>query len=69
MIVDVNGLRVDFPLLSSGVVYLDNAATSLKPRAVVEAMREYYEEYTENVHRGMGRLAQRQGDCGVVDRR
>ncbi|MGC9177464.1 MAG: aminotransferase class V-fold PLP-dependent enzyme [Conexivisphaera sp.] len=62
MIVDVNGLRVDFPLLSSGVVYLDNAATSLKPRAVVEAMREYYEEYTENVHRGMGRLAQRATD-------
>ncbi|MGC8969007.1 MAG: aminotransferase class V-fold PLP-dependent enzyme [Conexivisphaera sp.] len=59
---DAGAIRGDFPVLSSGVVYLDSAATSLKPRAVIEAVREYYEEYTENVHRGMGRLAQRATD-------
>jgi len=59
---DVAKLREDFPVLSSGVIYLDSAATSLKPRAVVDAVRRYYEEYTENVHRGMGRMAQRATD-------
>ncbi len=56
---DVRKLREDFPLLSKGIIYLDSAATSLKPRQVVEAMREYYEDYTENVHRGLSRLARR----------
>jgi len=59
---DVARVREDFSALSSGVTYLDSAATSLKPRAVVEAVRGYYEEYTENVHRGMGRMAQRATD-------
>ena len=56
---DVRRIRDDFPVLSRGVIYMDSAATSLKPRPVIDAMREYYEEYTENVHRGLGRLAQR----------
>lgn len=51
-------LRADFPILDQEaypgkpLVYLDSAATSQKPRAVVEALRKYYEEDNANVHRG-----------------
>ncbi|MCS7112700.1 MAG: cysteine desulfurase [Nitrososphaerota archaeon] len=57
-------VRKDFPILSvrrsdgKPLVYLDNAATSLKPRYVIEAIVEYYERYTVNVHRGVYRLSQ-----------
>jgi cysteine desulfurase/selenocysteine lyase len=57
-------IRLDFPILSTRrsdgkpLVYLDNAATSLKPKQVVEAIVEYYEKYTANVHRGVYRLSQ-----------
>ena len=55
---DVNRIRQDFPILSRRVygrplVYLDNAATSQKPRAVIDALVRYYEEYNSNVHRGV----------------
>src|SRR5689334_7291513 len=50
-------LRRDFPLLQSDldgrpVVYLDSAATSLKPQQVVSAICGYYQKYSANVHRG-----------------
>jgi cysteine desulfurase/selenocysteine lyase len=50
--------RTDFPLLATRVhgkplVYLDNAATSQKPRAVIEAITRYYETSNANVHRGV----------------
>lgn len=49
----------DFPLLSnSGSVYLDSAATSLKPQSVIDAMNEYYIHYSANVHRGMYALSE-----------
>jgi cysteine desulfurase/selenocysteine lyase len=57
-------IRLDFPILSTRrsdgkpLVYLDNAATSLKPKQVIEAIVEYYEKYTANVHRGIYRLSQ-----------
>jgi len=41
------------------LVYLDSAATSQKPRAVLEALQRYYEEYNANVHRGLYRIAER----------
>ncbi len=44
--------REDFPILNSGIIYFDNGATSLKPRQVIEKMKEYYFEYPSNVHRG-----------------
>jgi len=40
------------------LVYLDSAATSQKPRVVLEALRRYYEEYNANVHRGLYRIAE-----------
>jgi len=60
-------IREDFPILSRTVygkplVYLDNAATSQKPRAVIEALTEYYEGYNSNVHRGVHALSMQATD-------
>jgi cysteine desulfurase/selenocysteine lyase len=59
---DVTKIRQDFPILSREVygkslVYLDNAATSQKPRSVIRALTEYYESYNSNVHRGVHSLS------------
>lgn len=53
---DPNKIRADFPLLAQeingqGIVYLDSAATSQKPAAVIAAMSDYYDRYNANVHR------------------
>ncbi len=62
--IDVEAIQNDFPLLKveahPGVplVYLDNAATSQKPAAVIEAMDAYYRGYNANVHRGIHRLSE-----------
>ncbi len=60
--IDVAALRADFPILSRTVngaplVYLDSAATSQKPTAVLDAMDAYYRETNANVHRGVYELA------------
>jgi cysteine desulfurase / selenocysteine lyase len=59
---DVEEIRRDFPILDRRIdgkrlVYLDNAATSQKPRRVIETLTEYYEEHNANIHRGVHRLA------------
>lgn len=56
---DAARLRAEFPLLASQpeLVYLDNAATTQKPLAVLEAERRYYESANANVHRSAHRLA------------
>lgn len=56
-------IREDFPVLRREVngkqlVYLDNAATSQKPRQVLDAMNEFYSFYNANVHRGIHKLAE-----------
>ncbi|HKJ23696.1 MAG TPA: cysteine desulfurase [Myxococcota bacterium] len=61
---DVARLRKEFPILDQEVnghplVYLDNAATSQKPRAVIEAVSHHYERDNANIHRGVHALAQR----------
>ena len=60
---NIEEIRKDFPILSRTVynrplVYLDNAATTQKPRAVVEAMTEEYYSVNANVHRGVHYLSQ-----------
>ncbi|MCX6895668.1 MAG: cysteine desulfurase [Verrucomicrobia bacterium] len=62
--IDWAKLRADFPILDQQVhgkplVYLDNAATSQKPRAVIDALVRYYERDNANVHRGIHELSNR----------
>ena len=59
---DLQAIRADFPVLQRRLgdkllVYLDNAATSQKPRQVIEALVDYYERYNSNVHRGIHTLS------------
>jgi len=61
---DWSALRTDFPVLDQEVhgrplLYLDNAATTQKPRVVLEALRHYYEHDNANVHRGIHELSNR----------
>ncbi|MFQ5892393.1 MAG: aminotransferase class V-fold PLP-dependent enzyme [Candidatus Methanofastidiosia archaeon] len=58
MVFDVERVREDFPLVKK-IIYFDNAATSLTPKPVVDAISEYYLEYRANVHRGVHRLSER----------
>ncbi len=57
-------IRKDFPILDQSVrghtlAYLDNAATTQKPRVVIEAIKRYYEKDNSNVHRGIHELSNR----------
>jgi cysteine desulfurase/selenocysteine lyase len=60
---DARKVREDFPILKSLVhgkplVYLDNAATTQKPQAVIDAIRNYYETQNSNIHRGVHHLSE-----------
>ncbi|MFT8458099.1 MAG: cysteine desulfurase [Liquorilactobacillus ghanensis] len=64
MVKEMSNYRADFPILQQKVndeplVYLDNAATAQKPKAVVEALEYYYYHDNANVHRGVHTLAER----------
>jgi cysteine desulfurase/selenocysteine lyase len=66
--IDVQRIRADFPILKRTVrgkplVYLDNAATTQKPRAVLDAITSYYTEINANVHRGVHELSARATDA------
>ena len=51
--------REDFPLFASGkLVYLDSAATSQKPKVVIDVVKEFYEKKNANVHRGIYKLSE-----------
>src|SRR5512147_2509997 len=62
---DVAAIRRDFPILGTTnrlgkpLVYLDSAATSLKPLAVIEAVDAYNHEYSSNIHRGIYEIAEK----------
>ena len=65
---DVERLRRDFPILTQEVngkplVYLDNAATTQKPTAVIDSICDYYREYNSNIHRGVHTLSQKATDA------
>ncbi|MDH5588432.1 MAG: cysteine desulfurase [Gemmatimonadota bacterium] len=65
---DVQAVRADFPILGQVVhgktlVYLDSAATSQKPRPVLDALRSYYDLDNANVHRGIHELSRRATDA------
>src|SRR5207237_8677709 len=62
--VDWKAIREDFPILRERahghpLIYFDSAATSQKPRAVIEALRNFYEHENANVHRGLHTLSSR----------
>ncbi|WP_377274022.1 cysteine desulfurase [Peterkaempfera sp. SMS 1(5)a] len=63
-LLDTDAIRKDFPVLQrllhdgQPLVYLDNAATSQKPRQVLDALNTYYEQHNANVHRGVHVLAE-----------
>lgn len=64
---DINTIRKDFPILHQQVnhhdlVYFDNAATTQKPKAVMDAISHYYEHDNSNVHRGVHTLSVRATD-------
>ena len=70
---DIETIRKDFPILETTVygyplVYLDNAATTQKPLAVLNAMDEYYRTINSNVHRGVHYLSQRATDACEASR-
>lgn len=70
---DVNAIRNDFPILHQKVndydlIYLDNAATTQKPKAVIDAMKSYYQQDNANVHRGVHTLSVRATDLYEVAR-
>jgi cysteine desulfurase / selenocysteine lyase len=63
-LLDVDRVREDFPILEEKIhgkplVYLDNAATTQKPRAVIDALVDYYSHYNSNVHRAVHLLSTR----------
>ena len=73
MMYDVNKVREDFPILAREVygrplVYLDNGATTQKPRQVVEAMMDEYYNVNANVHRGVHFLSQQATDLHEASR-
>src|SRR5881296_2400106 len=62
--IDWESLRADFPILHQKIhghplIYFDNAATTQKPRSVLDALRNYYERDNANVHRGIHELSNR----------
>ena len=73
-ILDVQRIREDFPILKQTVhgrplVYLDNAATSQKPQAVIDAELRFYLQDCSNVHRGIHQLSERATDAFEDTRR
>lgn len=60
---DLNNIRSQFPILTREInghplIYLDNAASSQKPKVVLEAIQNYYSEFNANVHRGIHTISQ-----------
>ena len=65
---NIEAIREQFPILHQDInghplVYLDSAATSQKPRSVIEAIKRYYEWDNANVHRGVHTLGSRATDA------
>jgi cysteine desulfurase/selenocysteine lyase len=64
MTLDISKIRADFPVLDqqvngSPLVYFDNAATTQKPKSVIDALSHYYASDNANIHRGIHALAER----------
>jgi len=67
MILDIDKIRADFPILKRKVngnnfIYFDNAATSQKPNLVINSIVDYYRNYNSNIHRGVHTVSQEATD-------
>lgn len=65
---DLISIREDFPILTQTInnkplVYFDNGATTQKPQVVINTLKDYYEQYNSNVHRGVHTLSQKATDA------
>ncbi|HVA83193.1 MAG TPA: aminotransferase class V-fold PLP-dependent enzyme, partial [Candidatus Aquilonibacter sp.] len=63
MVLDIEKIRKDFPILKTQMngkqlVYLDSAATSQKPRQVINAISKYYKTYNSNIHRAIYKISE-----------
>jgi len=61
---DIKSIRSEFPILNSEInhhplIYFDNAATTQKPKQVINSLLRYYQEYNSNIHRGLHTLAEK----------
>jgi cysteine desulfurase/selenocysteine lyase len=61
---NIDKIRSDFPILNKlqnnkPIIYFDNAATTQKPQVVIDSLKEYYENYNANIHRGVYYLSQK----------
>jgi len=66
-LLDVERIRKDFPILKSGVIYLDSTASSLTPEPVLDKVLQFYHEYRANVDRGVHRLSMKASEeCEVA---
>lgn len=70
---DIQAIRADFPILNQTVngkplIYFDNAATSQKPKVVIDAITSYYQEINANIHRGVHALSQLATDAYEISR-
>lgn len=70
---DIQNIRADFPLLKTTVngkplIYLDNGATTQKPKLVIDAIQQYYTLQNSNIHRGVHQLSQLATDAYEVTR-
>jgi cysteine desulfurase/selenocysteine lyase len=64
----VQDVRAEIPFLGSGIIYLDNAATTPTPQPVLDAMLEYFREYSANVGRGLHLAARKATEAFEVTR-
>lgn len=67
---DVDRIREDFPILGTKpngkpLVFLDSASTSQKPRQVIKAVNDYYENYNSNIHRGLYSISMKSTDAYI----
>ena len=63
-LLDVYKIRQDFPILNrilangKNIIYFDNAATTQKPKKVIDSICKYYSEYNSNIHRAVYQIAE-----------
>ncbi len=57
---DITQIRKDFPIFTQNpeLIFLDNASTTQKPQVVIDTLKDYYENYNSNIHRGIYRIAE-----------